>query len=162
MMRHVTTFHNEMAAFDAAHAHLGVLVRTRLWLERYEDGGPVNQAIVDHAERHLESHKREAVNQLLSETLGWNTLIDEGGGERDYNVTVRVYRTVEVSVYQDITIPVRAGDEDAARDQIDTYTCAANTDDYGWYTESDGRLPGYYGTRGGDIDDYDVNDVEED
>lgn len=160
MMRHVATFHNEMAAFDAAHAHMGVLARTRLWLERYEDGGPVNQAIVDHAERHLESHKREAVNELLANTLGWSTLI--GGAHRDYLVSIRVERTVEVTAYQYVTVSVPAANEDDAQEVLTDDLVASHTDDNNWTIEDCGCMAsGYHRTYASDITDYTVDDVED-
>lgn len=159
MMRHVTTFHAELAAFEAAHAHLDVLARTRLWLERYEDGGPVNQAIVDHAERHLEYHKREAVNELLESALGWSHLI---GVERDYLVTVRVRRTIEVDAWQDITITRTADSSDAAADSVDDYYVSDHTDDYEWRDGNGDIIPGYHPTGRSDIEDYEVTDVTED
>lgn len=160
MMRHVATFHAELAAFEAAHAHMGVLARTRLWLERYEDGGPVNQAIVDHAERHLESHKREAVNELLANTLGWNTLI--GGAHRDYLVSIRVERTVEVTAYQYVTVSVPAANEDDAREVLTDDLVASHTDDNNWTIEDCGCMAsGYHRTYASDITDYTVDDVED-
>lgn len=78
---------------------------------RYARGGVVNTAIVDHADAHLESHKRTAVNSLLDE-LGMNLI----PVEREWEVEFRVERTRTVSEYAYVTVTVTADDEDGASD----------------------------------------------
>lgn len=116
-------------------------------LARYADGGAVNTAVVDHAENHLEQHKRARVNELLSDVLGWSYFIPTA---RDYAVEVEVTRTF--TARQTVTVYVTTDDPDSASDYIDTSMLVDAIDDDNWDIEPDDT--GRY-----DIDDWTVEDV---
>lgn len=78
-------------------------------IARYDRDGIVNRAIVEHAEAHLESHKRPGVNALLSE-LGMSPI----STVRSYEVEVRVERSRTVTEYAIVRVEVEAESEDEA------------------------------------------------
>lgn len=98
---------------------------------RYDQDGTVNRAIVEHAENHLESHKRPGVNALLRD-LG----MTEIGVEREYEVEMRVERSRTVTEYAIVTVTVTASDDDEARDAA--YESYGDELDYAnWIVEDD-------------------------
>lgn len=128
--------------------------------ERYARGDVINEAILDSMETSLEDHKRPAANQVL-EALGMDTLESREPQTRDFEVSVRVQRTIEIEVEQLVYVTVTATDEDEASELAtdDYYLLADRTDDYGW-TDGDGQTHYAY-TGSGDIHEADVEEVEE-
>lgn len=119
--------------------------------ERYVSGGEVNRAAVDHAESHLESHKHDGFNAIMDE-LGFEPM----NTERDYDVQVRVERTI--TVYQYVTMTRTATSEDEARDSVDEYDIADYLDSE-WQTGEGETV--YASSSRSDIDDWDIEDVTE-
>lgn len=153
MARYSSQFFAEMDAFERVYDTLPPLERLTKWMERYEAGGFANTAVVDHADTHLESHKRESVNGLLEGVLGWEAM----PVACEYEVSVRVERTITFDVSQYVTVTVTADDEDAAHDAIDAAMLADYVVDYDWSDENGDTH--YASTSRYDIDDYSVSEV---
>lgn len=147
-------FEAEMAQCERRHGANGASRVIHEFAARYQRGGPVNQAIADHMQAHLEAHKIEAASEML-EAMG----MDGVEAEREFCVDVRVTRTIEIEVSQTVSISVTARDEDSASEMVDQYCLADYVSDYDWEDENEGRH--YASTRSHDIDDYDVVDVTE-
>lgn len=154
MARFSSQFFTELDTFEREHAHLAPLDRLARWMDRYQSGGFANRAVNEHAENHLESHKIDGVNTLLSEVLNWET-IDQ---ERAYEVRVRVSRSITIDVEQWVNITVTASDEDDAGERVDSYSLADYVSDYDWQDENGSTH--YASTRSNDITDWDVEEVE--
>jgi len=151
--RRLPIFEQTLATIETRHP--AMIDSLREAARRYERGGEVNQAIVDHMRDHLESHKHEAANAVL-EQFGMDGIEDI---EREFYVDVRATRTIQIEVAQTISITVTASDADQASEMVDQYCIADYADDYGW--EDENGSTHYASTRSGDIDDYDVYDVNE-
>lgn len=85
------------------------------WTEHYERGGNANQAVLDHADNHLEDHKKPGLNAFL-EDLGWDGIGDvEPETQPTYEVEVSVQERVIGYRTQYVTVTVEADDEDEAQ-----------------------------------------------
>lgn len=144
----IAHWERELAALEQNHAG-DVGAALDALLDRYADGGAVNVAVVDHATNHLEQHKRDGVNALLSDVLGWSYLIPTS---REYAVEVEVTRTF--TARQTVTVYITAESEDDISDCIDSAMVADAVCDDSWDIE-------YEGTSRYDVDDWSVEDVNE-
>lgn len=144
---HRATFTDRMASWERDHGHLSVVDRLERRARLYDRGGVMNQAAVDHISNHLESHKIDAVNDLL-EKIGWDTV----AVEREYDITVTVTRTRTVTETAMVTLTRMASDEDSARDMVDSYDVndAAENRWLDW-SEHDEET---------EIQDWDIDEVE--
>lgn len=134
MQRYTTQFFADMDAFERDNAQLPPLARLTKWMERYQAGGFANRAVIDHAEAHLESYKRESVAELLTDTLGWEA--GNLAGPTEYEVTVRVERTRTITEHAYVTVTVEADDEDTAADMaIDIADPDDGYTDWSWDDE---------------------------
>lgn len=112
MARRSLEFFAEMDRWEDEHATLPLLERLRLWSHRYERGGYANCAVVDHADSHLEQEKRDSLNALLVDTLGWEPIPTT----TEYEVTVRIERQRTITEHTYATVTVTADDADEAGD----------------------------------------------
>lgn len=106
------------------------------WAQRYERGGLVNHALIDHIETHLESHKHAAASALLEE-LGLDGLEDVET-EHEYEVEIELSETRVEYLTQTVTVTVTAENADEARDAA--RDIAWDHDEGDWdYNDSDVR-----------------------
>lgn len=142
-------FNDDVDAIERQHADNGVAALAA-FLDRFAAGSTVNRALIEHADNHLEQHKRAAVNELLAEIVpDWEPVPTLQ--EREYRVAVEVTRTFTAT--QTVYVNVTCDDDDSVGDYIDTDMLADAIDDDAWDVDT------YGGTGRYDIDDWSVEDV---
>lgn len=147
--RLIAQWETALLAMESEHS-VSPISALRAFLAQFDSGSVANRALVEHADNHLEQHKRASVNALLSELVpDWEPV--PVVVRHTYEVDVEVTRTF--TARQTVTVTVECDADDDVSDYIDcdmlASECNANGDwDIDWDSTS------HY-----DVDDWNVEDT---